>query len=167
MSRFLRLVLAAGIAAGSVDVARAATATATMRVSMTIQAQCSITTPSPALAFPASGVLTTNMDATTTLGVQCTAGTPYTIGIDAGLGGGSVAQRKMRSGSGAGAATIDYGLFRDAARSQVWGNTPGTDTAAGTGTGAAQSLMVYGRVAAQNTPAAGLYTDDVTITLTY
>jgi spore coat protein U-like protein len=58
-------------------------------------------------------------------------------------------------------------LYRDSARSLTWGQTVGTDTAAGTGTGAAQTLTVYGRVAPQNTPAAGTYTSTVTATVTF
>jgi spore coat protein U-like protein len=167
MKSFFRLVLAAGLVAGSVDVAGAATSTATLSVSMTIQSTCAITTPNPSLAFPVSGNLSSNVDAAQVFNVQCTSGTPYNVGLDVGSGGGTVAIRKMRNGTGAGAPTIDYTMYRDPARTQVWGNTIGTDTLTGTGSGAAQTLTVYGRVFAQTTPAAGTYTDTVTITLTY
>jgi spore coat protein U-like protein len=49
----------------------------------------------------------------------------------------------------------------------VWGNTVGTDTVAATGSGAAQSYTVYGRITAQTTPAPGTYTDTITVTVTY
>ena len=64
--------------------------------------------------------------------------------------------------------TVTYGLYKDNARSQVWGDaaTPGS-TVAGTGSGAVQNLTVYGRVPAQTTPSAGLYTDTVVVTVTY
>lgn len=45
--------------------------------------------------------------------------------------------------------------------------TIGTDTLAGTGNGNVQNLTVYGRVPPQATPAAGVYTDTVAITVTY
>ncbi len=63
---------------------------------------------------------------------------------------------------------ITYGLYKDAARSQLWedANTPGS-TVAGTGTGSAQSATVYGRVSAQGTPSAGAYSDTVVVTVTY
>ncbi len=167
MRSFLRFVLAAGIAAASVDVAAAATSTATLSVSMVVSSSCSITTPTPSLAFPISGVLNINVHATTTFNVQCSAGLPYNVGLDAGVGGGSITLRKMKNGGGVGAPTIDYAMYRDSARTQVWGNTVGTDTLSGTGSGAAQTLTVYGRVGPQTTPAPGTYTDSVTVTLTY
>ena len=66
-----------------------------------------------------------------------------------------------------GAQTITYGLYQDAARSNPWGNTIGTNTAAGTGTGSNQALTVYGRVGAQTTPSRGTYSDSVVVTVTY
>jgi spore coat protein U-like protein len=72
--------------------------------------------------------------------------------------------RKMSKG----AETVTYGLYKDTNRSQPWGDatTPGS-TVAGTGTGAAQVLTVYGRVPPQTTPTPGTYTDTVVVTLTY
>jgi len=49
----------------------------------------------------------------------------------------------------------------------VWGNTVGTNTVAGTGTGNSQSLTVYGNVPAQATPPAATYNDTITVTVTY
>ncbi len=69
--------------------------------------------------------------------------------------------------TGAGGATIGYTLYRDAARTQLWGTTTGADTFAGTGAGVAQSVTVYGRVPAQATPAPGVYADTVNVTVTY
>ncbi|WP_409528142.1 spore coat protein U domain-containing protein [Rhizobium sp.] len=37
----------------------------------------------------------------------------------------------------------------------------------GTGTGSPQTLTVYGRVPAQNTPAPGTYSDTVVVTVSY
>ncbi len=142
----------------------AQTATTSFTVQMTINGQCVINSASN-IDFGANGVINANVDATGTLVVQCTNGTTYNIGLNAGTGtGATVAQRRM---TGPGAAVINYGLFRDSGHATVWGNTIGTDTQAGTGNGAAQSLTVYGRVAPQTTPAPGSYTDTVTVTLTY
>ena len=59
-------------------------------------------------------------------------------------------------------------MYRNAARTERWGNVPGTDTVPGVGTGEAnpQTVTVYGRVPAQSAPA-GTYIDVVTVTLTY
>lgn len=67
----------------------------------------------------------------------------------------------------AGAAVV-YGLYKDAGRSQPWGDgaTPGS-TVAGTGTGAAKGYTVYGRVPPQTTPTPGTYSDTVVVTVTY
>ena len=63
---------------------------------------------------------------------------------------------------------ITYGLYKDAARSQRWGQAGGEPvTGTGAGVSVPQPLTVYGRVPAQAVPAPGNYADTVTITLTY
>ncbi|MDQ6868305.1 MAG: spore coat U domain-containing protein [Pseudomonadota bacterium] len=109
-------------------------------------------------------MLTANTDASTTILPTCTSGTPYNIGLDKGVNGGSVTTRQMKA---AGPALINYSVFRDAGRTMNWGQTIGTDTVAGTGTGSAQSVTVYGRIAAQATPSTGTYNDTIVVTLTY
>jgi spore coat protein U-like protein len=66
-----------------------------------------------------------------------------------------------------GAQTITYGLYQDSARSNAWGDTIGTNTESGTGTGSNQALTVYGRVGAQITSSPGSYSDAVVVTVTY
>jgi spore coat protein U-like protein len=66
-----------------------------------------------------------------------------------------------------GGATVNYTLYSDSGRTTVWGTTIGTNTVAATGSGAAQSYTVYGRIPAQTTPAPGTYNDTVTVTVTY
>jgi spore coat protein U-like protein len=167
MSAFLRHVLAiaasAVVLACSAADASAATATTTFTVQITINASCVINSAGT-LNFGSQGALTGNVDQTSTISVQCTNTTAYNIGLDAGTGtGATVATRKMTNGGN----TIDYTLYRDAGRTQVWGTTIGTDTVSATGNGAAQTHTVYGRVPAQTTPAPNSYTDTVTVTVTY
>jgi spore coat protein U-like protein len=141
----------------------AATVTSTFTVQMTVTSSCVINSTST-MDFGTQGVLTANVDSTSTLAVQCTNTTAYNIGLDAGTGtGATVAVRKMTNGS----KTINYSLYTTSARTTVWGNTVGTDTVAATGNGASQSYTVYGRVPAQTTPAAAAYTDTITVTVTY
>lgn len=143
--------------------ASAATSTGSFNVSMTIQSACTLVSSS-AIAFGTHGMLSTNTDATGTLDVQCTTNSPYTVALDAGLGtGATTTTRKLTAGG----ATINYALYRDAARTLTWGNNQGTDTVAGTGSGASQSFTVYGRVPSQATPAAGSYSDTINVTITY
>ncbi|SAL35077.1 secreted pili protein involved in motility and biofilm formation [Caballeronia terrestris] len=145
--------------------ALAATRTTTFSVTLTLQNDCQIAANT--LNFGNSGVIATNIDQTTTLSVTCTNGAPYNVGLDAGSVGGSTVANRLLGGTGTPAPTVAYQLYRDAARSLIWGQTVGTDTQSGTGTGAAQTLTVYGRVAPQNTPAAGTYSSTVTATVTF
>ncbi|PZP53514.1 MAG: spore coat protein U [Agrobacterium fabrum] len=139
-------------------------ATTNFNVQITIQAACQINSAGN-LNFGTNGVIGGNIDATSDIVVQCTASTPFSLGLSAGAGSGAtVANRLMTSPAG---ATISYSLYTTAAHSTVWGNTVGTDRQTGTGTGAPQTFTVYGRVPAQTTPAVGVYTDTVTATLNY
>jgi len=159
----LKLAVAVLIFLPFADPSNAATATSTFTVQMTVTSSCVINSAST-LNFGSQGVLVANVDNTSILQVQCTNTTPYNIGLDAGTGSGAtVAARKMTNG----ANTITYSLYSDNGRTTVWGNTMGTNTVAGTGSGAAQSYTVYGRVPPQTTPAAATYTDTITITVTY
>lgn len=142
--------------------ANAATAVGNFQVQINIQAACVVSSATN-LNFGNVGVLAANIDATSTITVQCTNTTPYTIGLDQGVHGATVTTRQM-SGTG---GLINYSLFRDASRTLNWGTTIGTDTVAAIGNGAGQAFTVYGRVPAQTTPSPALYTDTITVTVTY
>lgn len=141
---------------------RAATATGSFQVQINIQAAC-IVSATTDMNFGSVGVMASNIDQTSTISVQCTNSTAYSVGLNQGLYGAGVTTRQM-SGTG---GLINYALFRDAGRTLNWGETIATDTVAGTGNGAAQAYTVYGRVPPQTTPAPGLYSDTITITITY
>jgi|SRR3974390_482326 len=141
----------------------ALTATGNFTAQITIATSCTVNSASK-LDFGSQGLLNANVDQTSTIQVQCTNTTPYNIALDAGLGtGATIANRLMTSGGN----VVNYTLYRDSARSLVWGNTPLTDTVSGAGTGATQSYTVYGRVPSQTTPAPGTYNDTITITVNY
>jgi spore coat protein U-like protein len=163
MRKNLSLGLAAGLVLLGTAAAFAATATSNLTVRIVINAQCLAATAST-LDFGTTGVLSANVDVTSTIQVTCTNTTPYNIGLNAGTGtGATVSNRLMMSG----ATTISYAMYSNAGRTTNWGNTVGTDTVPGTGNGAAQSYTVYGRVPPQTTPAPGTYTDTITVTVTY
>jgi len=142
--------------------ALAGSTNATFTVSATVAANCLVLAQN--INFGSIGVLSANVDATGQITVTCTPTTSYTISLNGGTTGSPPASRKMSKG----AETVTYGLFKDAARSQIWGDasTPGS-TVPGTGTGLAQNLVVYGRVLPQSTPSPGLYSDTVVVTVTY
>jgi spore coat protein U-like protein len=160
--RFLPITIAASFLSFAGTEARAATATGSFNVQVTISSTC-VVTSATTLDFGAQGVLSANVDQTSTITITCTNTTPYNIGLNQGVNGSSVTTRQMKSGS----ALINYSLFQDAGRTVNWGNTVGTDTVASTGTGSAQPFTVFGRIPPQTTPAAGLYTDTITITVTF
>jgi len=142
--------------------AATATSTSTFTVSATVKSTCLITANN--LAF---GVHTgVPLNGTSTILVTCTNTTPYNVGLGVGAAtGATVTTRKMTAT--APIATLSYALFRDAAMSLNWGQTLATDTLAGTGNGAAQTLTVYGQVAAGQYVAPNSYTDTVLATITY
>ncbi|PQZ25316.1 Csu type fimbrial protein [Ochrobactrum vermis] len=130
-------------------------------VTATVAANCLIATQD--VDFGSVGVLTSNVDTTGRVSVTCTPGTNYTVGLSNGNTGTSPTARRMTLAS----QGITYGLFQDSGRSQPWGNTAGTNTIAGTGTGTAKNLTVYGRVPPQTTPGPGVYSDVVVVTVVY
>ena len=138
------------------------TAAITFNVTATVIANCAVGTST--LNFGSTGTLASNVDATSSITITCTNTTPYTIGLNAGTGtGATVAARKMTSG----VKTIVYSLYRDSARSLVWGTTIGTNTVAGTGIGTGQSVTISGRVGPQSVPGTGTYSDTVIATVTF
>lgn len=113
-----------------------------------------------------AGAVTGNIDRTSTIGLTCINRTAYTIALDNGLyASGTV--RRMRHETDP-AWFIPYELYRDGARTQRWGSTANVDLVSGTGTGAAQTLTVYGRAPpTSGAVAAGSYSDQIKVTITY
>ena len=136
--------------------------TATFTVTATVVANCTLS--AGALAF-GNYVPTAQTLTTTTISVTCTNTTTYNIGLDGGTGSQSSGYTRYMTGPGG--AEIPYHFFSDSARSTQWGNTVGTDTVAGTGTGSAQVLTVYGIIYTSHYVTPGSYTDTVTATVTY
>jgi spore coat protein U-like protein len=88
----------------------------------------------------------------------------YNVGLDAGTSSGAtINARKMASG----ANSLNYQLYSDAARSTIWGNTTGTDTVTGSGTGLAVDHTVFGAVPAAQLVPAGDYADTITVRVYY
>lgn len=134
----------------------------TFTASASVSTNCSVTASN--LNFGALGVLNAAVDGSTTISPVCTNGAPYTIGLNGGLSSAvDPTQRKMSKAS----EFILYGLYRDAARTQPFGDTAGVNTVSGTGAGVSQSVPVYGRIPPQSTPSSGAYSDTIVVTLTF
>ena len=153
------LIFAALAAVALPFAAHAQSASTTFDVTITIDSTCSIDTPA------ATDVDFGNVDLNGTANLQITSkgdltrpgtnaeyhlvGTDYEIALDSGVNGTTVADRAMSNGT----TLVPYQLFRDPARTLVWGTTLEVDTFGGTGTGAVQEVPVYGLVPSANFPA--------------
>ena len=156
MGPALSLLAAAPVSAG--------TSTSQFRITLTIQAECKLTVAND-IAFGTTGIIQSALSADGSFGAQCTNSTPYNIGLNAGAGtGATVAVRKMSAKAG---GAVNYMLYRDAAATQIWGDTISTNTLSTIDKGAVQTFTVYGRVPAQAAPAAGNYSDTVQVVITY
>ena len=162
------LVTGTAIAAAAVCIpapALAATVGGVLNTNATVTANCTVSTS--ALAFGnVDSTSAANVDAAGGLSITCTNGSGWAA--SAGVGGGSgasFANRRMNSGSN----PLTYNIYTSAARVTVWGDGTGsTATIGGTGTGSAQAVTVYGRVAGgQTTVPIGSYADVVAVTVTY
>ena len=137
----------------------AATNTATFHVNVTVVANCTISASD--LNFPDyNGTVTTKSNAS--IAITCTNGLKYNVGLNGG-GAGSVTARLMTDGT----HTLGYSLFSDSFGGTNWGNTVGTDTVAGTGTGSNAAFTVYGQIPANQYAPTGSYSDTITATITY
>ncbi|MDF0544405.1 spore coat U domain-containing protein [Sphingobium sp. H39-3-25] len=132
---------------------------------------CSCTVSATSVAFGnVNPVSPSNVDATGDIRVTCTlllalAGS-YTIDLSSGSSA-SYNPRTMKNG----ASTLQYNLYTNAARSQVWGNGTGGSVAVTNNFSALlavdQTTPVYGRIpAGQNVPA-GTYSDTIVVTVTF
>jgi spore coat protein U-like protein len=144
----------------------AATATANLSVSASVSAVCTITTTPVAFGAydPVVANAAANLNATGTVTVACTKGAAATIDLDNGsnLSGGS---RRMASGTD----FLTYALYKDAARTQVWGSglAGGTTSAYNSASRTATAVTVYGTVPQAQDVAVGAYSDVVVATINY
>jgi spore coat protein U-like protein len=139
--------------------AEAATATATLTVTATVQNGCSIENASLNFGTYTVGQ-NTDLDASGTIRVLNCQGVQVSIALDGGSSG-NVNNRQMANG----ANRLNYQLYTDPARSQIWGT--GQNAASMQIIQNPASIPVYGRIPrGQNVPS-GTYSDTVTITMTF
>ncbi|MGA7437787.1 MAG: spore coat protein U domain-containing protein [Luteibacter sp.] len=143
-------------------VAAATVAGPSTSVTASVAAKCTLATATDLNFGSVPGLLRSNTDQTSLVRATCTNRAAYQIGLDNGQNAsGSV--RRMAGGG----RFVTYELYRDTQRTLRWGTALNTDTMTGTGSGAEQTLTVYGRVPIQAAAVAGTYSDIVTITVTY
>lgn len=151
-----------GLLAPASDCRTGSSASFSFKARATVTNNCFIGTTG--LAFGGSNrVLTGAVRAMGAVQVRCTANNPYRIALGGGTVTGNVAARKMRNA--ATGETIRY-FISGTLDGAPWGDgTAGTSTVTGTGTGANQTIRMYGLVPAQATPSPGEYKDTVMATL--
>lgn len=146
---------------------RAATVTTTLPVSLTITAgACEVQATSINFGNVPSA---TDVTGTGTITVTCSSGTPYTVTLDGGLHAGNT-HRFLASSAG---GSVAYDLYKDAANTQVWGDSgfastyPNGTAVVGTGTGSGQPLTVFGKTLSNTANVPGTYTDTVVVTVIF
>lgn len=168
----MRRLLARGLCAAQLLVplgmAHSATDTTTFQVKLVITEACDIhTTAATDVDFGsrtrAAGAV--SVTATGTLTVNCSANTPYSVGLNGGNNAAATPAPGQRRMLGLLGALVPYDLYQDAAASVFWGNASGS-WITGTGTGANQTYPVYGRLTNLNF-VADTYADTITATVTY
>jgi len=139
----------------------------TLTATATVNPACGAYVTAPMDFGVNTGAVASNIDRTARFSLTCVNRSPFQVGLDNGSHADGAGNRRMRDGSSG--ALLPYELYRDAARTQRWGNVLNSTTVSGTGTGAAQDLTIYGRVppAAGTSTPPGAYTDTVTVTITY
>lgn len=161
--RFAWLAMPMLVAAGWCPAINAATAATSMTVTATVTSSCSIAA-SP-LAFGSYNGR--QVDATAAIAAACSDGSPYVIGVDSGGGSSSPAQRELIGTGNEVRAPLRYAIYVDNLRHNPWGSTAGVDTVSGIGNGTVQSIPVYGRIAANQSPGRGIYQDAVRVTISF
>ena len=131
-------------------------------VTASVVALCTFGTASDLSFGNVSGLLRTATDQTAMLRITCTNKAAYQLGLNNGQNASGTIRRMV-----AGTRFVNYELYRDSQRTLRWGTTIGTDTASRAGTGAQETVTVYGRVPAQAAAQAGNYSDIITVTVTY
>ncbi len=131
----------------------------TFSVSAVVVNQCSVSATN--INFGSASLLTSALSASAQVSVTCNSSIPLTVALDNGATGTGPTNRLMT----AGANKIQYGIYKDSAHSQPWGNTVGVNTASATGPSA--TLTGFGQVPTQSAPVPGSYADLVGVTVTY
>jgi spore coat protein U-like protein len=101
-----------------------------------------------------------SLDSAGSISVSCDATASFTVALSPGHG--TMLGRQMQSG----ADSMTYNLFTDSLRSVIWGDgTGGTVLANGSGTSV--TYAVYGRIPPAQKIPAGVYSDSISVTLTF
>lgn len=112
----------------------------------------------------------TVIDVAGQLNANCTSALDYSVEL--GAGNSATGTSRQMSNAGNNALKLNYDLYKDAARSQLWGGADYTVGGASaltgqTGTGANQVIQIYGRLPAGQALSAGSFADTVVVSVIY
>lgn len=162
-----RILLASTVAVAALAIAfiarpaRAGTNTNNLTISANVLGICTI--DPAALAF-GNYDSTANVDVSTNITVHCTSGSSYWIGLGLGNNASGAVRRMVNGGTN----FLNYELYRDNNRTQVWDNAvPGTLSSAGNAGFSAYTTPVYGRIPAGQIQPIGAYGDSVVMTVNF
>ena len=140
----------------------AKTTTSTMIARTKVDTACKLQTTN--LTFGSVNIISGQVDASTTMALTCGPAVAYSVGIDNGQNYNG--QRRMVGTTIFGTLYLPYQLYRNAARTQLWGSTAGATVNGTTPTNGKATLTVYGRL--PNSLVLGaVYLDTVTVTVNF
>ncbi len=141
--------------------AEAGTATATLSARVQVEASCRVGDLTLDFGQYRSGQNSPAVTQGRIQITQCAVGS-VKVELDGG-GSGQIAARKL---SGPNGATLNYQLYKDSAKTKVFGRGAKGRTVT-IGSSGSASVLVVGRIPAGQTVAPGTYTDTVHITVTF
>jgi len=168
MRLFVIAVLLAAVAPESIT---AQSRTATLRVSAHVVSDCVVTVRD--LLFgdydPVAANRSQALDATADVTLTCTRGTIASIDLNDGLHdsqarASGVGSRAMGSGA---RNILSYDLYKDAGRRVRWGQYVAGMAMAAAPSTAPRTVVVYGRVPANQDAPVGRYVDEVLVTVRF
>lgn len=166
MTKYSRAAIVAAVALSlSSSAAFSQTAVGSMGVTMSVAAECTLATDP--IAFGPQGLIAAAVNMTGNITVQCTAGAPYQISLNAGTGVGATVATRYMTGTLHG-QLASYTIHQGTAAGIVWGLTPGTDTLnSAAATGNAEVLPFVAVLNGGQSVQADDYLDTVTATISY
>lgn len=153
--------IAGAVALSAAPCAAKTTTTNQFKAAVTVVSGCTVS--AAPLIFIVPKPTNVNVDSTTTLTVKCTPLTTFTVDVDTGLWSNGI-NRRVKSVAG---DFLQYDVYKDPPRSQVWGTGPAKNYTASSGLTGLIVLPVYGRLNATSNMKAGAYSDQLTVTITY
>jgi spore coat protein U-like protein len=144
--------------------AYAASEAENLAVSAAVAVKCTVSTT--ALAFgaydPVVANASANLDGTGGLTIACTKGASATVALGVGANA-SGSTRQLANG----ASRLQYEIYKDSGRTQVWNEAAGTLSTGAAPSKAARNFTVYGRVPANQDVPSGNYADSVVATVNF